>query len=131
MKCRGLDGREYHIEEKRYKSQGDDLNKSSLHLLARKLIKSIFPFDVLLEEVPLPSTRLFADFLLPLPRLVIEVHGEQHYKFNKLFHKDSTAFAESVFRDKLKIEWCNHNNIKLIELPYNESEDEWRNRINS
>ena len=31
--------------------------------------------------------------------------------------------------DKNKIEWCEKNNIYLIELPFNESEQQWRKRI--
>jgi len=32
-------------------------------------------------------------------------------------------------RDRDKIEWCNINNIKYIELPYNETENQWIERM--
>ncbi len=131
MKFKGLDNREYTIDANRYKSQSDDLNKSSLHLRTRDLLKTVYPYDMLLEELPLPSTRLFADFFVPMKRVMVEVQGEQHYRFNPFFHKDATTFADSLSRDKLKAQWCLVNNIVLIELPYNESDDEWRIRITS
>lgn len=32
-------------------------------------------------------------------------------------------------RDNEKKEWCELNNIQLVELPYNEDINEWRKRI--
>lgn len=107
-------------------------NKSSLHLLARKLITQQYPTLQLLEEVPIPvkkSDNYFLDFYLPILKTAVEVHGEQHYKFVGFYHTSQLGFLKSQKRDREKREWCEINSIKYIELPYNESENEWSERI--
>lgn len=107
-------------------------NKSSLHLTARELIISTFPTMQILEEVPIPLRRsdsLYLDFYLPLKRVCVEVHGEQHYKFVPFYHSNMLAFLKSQKRDREKQEWCEINGIKYIPLPYNETVEQWKNRI--
>lgn len=107
-------------------------NKSDLHLLARTLIKECFPTLQVLEEVPVSIRRsetLYLDFYLPLTKKCIEVHGEQHYKFVGFFHVNQMGFAKHKRRDAEKKEWCDINNIRYIELPYNETVDEWKQRL--
>jgi hypothetical protein len=73
---------------------------------------------------------LRADFFIPeLPR-VIEVHGEQHYKYVKHFHKSETDFAVAQKNDLIKQEWCNLNEIGYVELPFNKIK-EWKKIINA
>jgi hypothetical protein len=106
-------------------------NKSSLHIAARSLLKEIFPTCVVLEEIPIyvrKSEILYLDFFMPLTKLCIEVHGEQHYSFVKHYHHNMMGFIKSKKRDNDKREWCDINNIQCIELPYNKI-DEWRNII--
>jgi hypothetical protein len=131
MKVKGLDGREYPWPPKGHTVDFDDRRKrSQFHLNCRALLREMYPTDIILEEVPLPgSNRLSADFYLPWRNAVIEVHGEQHYKFNSFFHGSKMAFFEARQRDLKKIEWCNENNIEVIELPYNETIEQWRIRI--
>ena len=72
-----------------------DRKRSSFHLAARRLIISIFPTLQILEEVPVKISQpltLYLDFYLPLTQTAIEVHGQQHYKFNSLFHKRKWDF---------------------------------------
>jgi hypothetical protein len=90
----------------------------------------MYPMDRILEEAVLPGTGgLTADFWLPLRKTIVEVHGEQHYKFIPFFHNTMLNFYHSKKNDKNKIEWCEKNNIYLIELPFNESEQQWRKRV--
>jgi hypothetical protein len=113
-------------------SKGRMQNKSSLHLLARKTITIKFPTLQILEEVPIPirkSETLYLDFYLPLIKTCIEVHGEQHYKFIGFYHNNIAGFLKAKKRDQDKEEWCSKNNITHIVLPFSESEQEWRNRL--
>lgn len=106
-------------------------NKSSLHLKAREIIHECFPTLQVLEEVPMPLRKaetLFMDFYLPLIKTCIEVHGEQHYKFNRFFHNSILGFMKHKKRDENKKEWCFINNIKYIELPYDQI-DSWKELI--
>lgn len=131
MKVMGLDGKTYSWTfSGNMPDYDDEKNRSSLHLLARNILKSIYPMDRILEEVSLPgSNGLTADFWLPLRKTIIEVHGEQHYKYIPFFHNTLLNFYHSKRNDKNKAEWCSINNIFLIELPFNESEQQWRKRI--
>lgn len=113
-------------------AHGTIQKKSDLHLQARTLLKTCFPTLQILEEVPIPIRRgevLYLDFYLPLNKKCIEVHGEQHYKFVQFFHVDRMGFAKHKKRDKEKKEWCELNNLKYIELPYDLSVEEWKDRI--
>lgn len=106
-------------------------NKSSLHLEARNIIHECFPTLQVLEEVPITIRRsetLYLDFYLPLTKKCIEVHGEQHYKFNKFFHNTTLGFIKHKKRDQDKKDWCELNGITYIELPYNDI-DSWKLRI--
>lgn len=107
-------------------------NKSALHLRARQLIKQIFPTMQILEEVSIPlrkSEVLYLDFYLPLNKFCIEVHGEQHYKFVAHYHNNKMGFIKHKKRDKDKQEWCYINNIRYIELPFDENDTKWQQRI--
>lgn len=112
-------------------AHGRAMNKSSLHLKARELIHKCFPTLQVLEEVPIyirKSEVLYLDFYLPLVKKCIEVHGEQHYKFNRFFHNTTLGFIRQQKRDKEKKEWCLQNNIEYIELAFN-LETEWEETI--
>ena len=63
--------------------------RSKLHLAARELLIQLFPTVQVMEEVLVPLTRYekgYFDFYINTLKLVVEVHGQQHYKFNSLFH---------------------------------------------
>jgi hypothetical protein len=131
LKITGLDGKIYN-----WTPVSGGGKKSSLHDKAKKILDSCFPYDRILEEVTLIGTKsltrggtLRGDFFIPNRNLVIEVHGEQHFKFNSFHFKDKLSFFRAKSRDRDKSEWCEINNIKMIEFNYNEDEDEWRRKI--
>lgn len=105
--------------------------RSSYHIKARKLIKDIFPTLQILEEV---SVRLrqrdtaYLDFYVPVQKLAVEVHGEQHYNFISFYHQTTMGFLLHQKRDREKQRWCELNDITLIELPFDKQE-EWRNML--
>jgi len=108
---------------------------SSYHVRARKVIKEVYPFDIILEEVDLPGTnvnsssQLRADFFIPKRKLMFEVHGEQHYEYNSLFHSSDADLKKGQAKDKNKRRWCELNKITYIELPYNEDDEQWQKRM--
>lgn len=131
MQVKDLDGNSYHWQLIGNIAHGSAQNKSSLHLEARNLIHSCFPTLQVLEEVQITARRseiLYLDFYLPLIKRCIEVHGEQHYKFNKFFHNSALGFIKHKKRDQDKQEWCQLNGIEYIELPFDKKE-EWEIRI--
>lgn len=113
-------------------SKGKIDNRSSLHLTARKLISGYFPTLQVLEEVPITLRRneiLYLDFYIPLKKICIEVHGEQHYKFVPFYHSNILNFLKSQKRDREKQEWCELNSIQYIVFKFDENEDTWNERI--
>ena len=129
MKVTGFDGCEYKLPKK-HKLNKEQKNASKLHKRTRSLLKKIYPLDIILEEVVLPGTgNLRADFYLPDRKLIIECHGRQHYEFVAHFHGSKLGFFEYTHNDRKKVEWCEINNIRIVELPYDESDDEWKQRV--
>lgn len=131
MKVVGFDGREYSYRLK-YKDFQKSTNYSGYHGKVRKLLNEMF--DAIVEELPLKGSKteknrtLAADFYIPSHNLIIEVHGEQHYKYIPHFHKTKLDYVKSLGRDRTKIKWCNMNNIDIVVLKYDE-EDKWRDQI--
>jgi hypothetical protein len=113
-------------------SASDSKRRSQLHVNARKILYDLFPTIQILEEVPInakPGKTQYLDFYINKIKLAVEVHGQQHYKFNTMFHASAQDFINQKKNDANKREWCELNNITYIELPYNEKEEEWLNRI--
>lgn len=134
MQVKDLDGNSHNWLLTGNMAHGKIANRSSFHLRAREIITKIFPTLQILEEVPIPIRRsetLYLDFYLPLKKVCIEVHGEQHYKFVAFYHHNMLNFLKSQKRDKEKLEWCEQNNISYIELPYSENDEQWIERINN
>lgn len=133
MKVVGLDNRTYNWSFQKCKPRK---KCSKYHKRSRNLLKKEFPFDIVYEEVSMPGTKterqsrsLVADFWIPQRFLIIEVQGEQHYKYNSFFFKNKIEYFKAQACDRNKKEWCDKNNIKLIELPFYELDEQWLCRI--
>ena len=130
MKIKDLNGKihkfpsQYHIYD-----PSKSRKYSILHTKARILLHQIFPTLIIIEEANLPGTNLTADFYIPLINTMIEVNGEQHYKYIPFFHGDKMKFLQYKKNDRIKEEWCTLNEIQLIILPYDEKEREWEKRL--
>ena len=133
MLIKDLDGNNHNWLLTGNMAKGKVSNKSSLHLKARELLSGTYPTMQVLEEVPIQVRKnetLYLDFYIPLKKICVEVHGEQHYKFVAFYHHNMLNFLKAKKRDSDKAEWCEINGIRYIALPYDESSDEWQNRIN-
>lgn len=125
MKVVGLDGKQYNWS---LTGNTPSTNPSSYHLEAREMLKTMFPMEFILEELTLPSCNLRCDFFVPGLRMMVEVHGEEHYRFIAFFHGNKREFLLSQKRDREKREWCRLNNIVLVELKYDERE-RWERQL--
>lgn len=81
-------------------------------------LKKLYSYDIILEEVKIPDSRLRIDFVIPSVRLIIECQGKQHEAFNTLFHQYYIDFVNQQNRDQLKRDFCQQNNLTLVEIPY-------------
>jgi len=131
MKVTGLDGNTYN-----WKPKTNGGKRSKLHKKAKEALDIWYPYDTIYEEVSLPGTKtsarkstLRADLYIPNRNLIVEVHGEQHFKFNKFHYKDKLSFFRAQARDRDKVEWCNLNEVRFVAFNYNETEEEWKAKI--
>lgn len=135
MKTIGTDGRTHVFNPSKSSRECDDENRSTLHLEARKLLKKKFPYSTIYEEVTLTGCKgqgnslLVSDFYIPDLGIIIEVHGAQHYKYNKHFFKSEEDFKSAQKNDEIKKAWAELNEFIFIELPYNKIK-EWEDIIN-
>ena len=132
MQVKTLDGVNQNWQLTGYAAHARMDRKSSFHLAARDLLRTQYPTLQILEEVTVPLRRsevVYLDFYIPLLRRALEVHGEQHYKFTPFYHSSQLAFLKAQKKDREKREWCEINSIKYVELPYNETQDQWIERI--
>ena len=60
------------------------------------------------------------DFYIPSKRTAIEFQGEQHYKEDHFFDA-SVTFEDRVRHDNMKRTFCKENDIRLIEIKYDEN----------
>lgn len=58
------------------------------------------------------------DFYIPSRKSLIEVQGEQHFKFIKQFFKKREDFLKAQERDRIKIAYAAANNISLYIIPF-------------
>lgn len=65
--------------------------------------------------------RLFFDFYLRELGCFFECQGRQHVVFVKHFHGDVASFKAQKYRDNLKIEYVQENNLYLVRI--NDGED--------
>lgn len=110
----------------------DSRPRSDGHKKVRALLRELFPTVQIQEEVPIPirpRQTLYLDFYIPLYKIAVEFHGEQHYKFVPHFHGTAYGYAKHRTRDAEKAEWCELNNIILHVLPHDTKEEDWKCQI--
>ena len=78
---------------------------------------SQYKFKDCRNEKPLPF-----DFYIPSLNIAIEYDGKQHYKYG-CFNMDLLELMNLRRKDKIKTNYCNEYNIKLIRIPYWEFND--------
>lgn len=101
------------------------LNKSKGEIYIEEVLKEngiIFipqmRFDDCRNIRPLPF-----DFYLPNNQICIEYDGRQHSESVK-FWGGEKRFEDRKINDSIKDEYCKHNNIELIRIPYTMNKDE-------
>lgn len=101
---------------KKYLINWDAKSKSNIQFKAKSFLKSYWNNHVVFEEFPVAGTRLRFDFYNANKQIAVEVHGRQHVKFVPFFHKRRSGFVSQLRRDQQKIDFCELNDIKLVEI---------------
>jgi hypothetical protein len=78
------------------------------------------------EEKKFPTCKYIStlrfDFYLPDYNTLIEFQGIQHYpeECRKIFPNDRFISKDGIFRDEIKLKWCEENQINLLIIKYTE-----------
>lgn len=99
-----------------------------MSVMAKKvhcILNEIFtanPFNRIFCEryVNYKGERLFFDFFIKELLCFVECQGQQHTKFVKHFHGKKENFLAQKFRDNLKIEYVQKNDMYLMRVNYDE-----------
>lgn len=100
-------------------SNGVDERGSKLQRLIYSLAQEAYPHLKIKYEQPIHDLNQRIDIFIPVLGVAIEIHGEQHYKYNSFFFKDEAAWNKSVNLDRTKATYLHDKGIKLVEIPYN------------
>lgn len=70
-----------------------------------------------LEELPIPGSKLRVDIINVTDMVAIEVSPRQHFSYNAFLHKGhQTVFLKNVKSDCNKKQWCIDNGFTYIEI---------------
>lgn len=117
MKFKTLDGKERSIKNiKSYIIDWDGKSRSKFQFEVKKYLKKYWSGDIVFEELKIVGTRLSLDFFNANKKIAIEVQGKQHFSYVKFFHTNRANYLAQIKRDVKKIDFCNINNIKLMEI---------------
>lgn len=94
----------------------DKGSRSNIQYTAKQFLKEYWENHVVFEEFPVAGTRLKFDFYNANKKIAIEVNGQQHVKYVPFFHKRRSNFVSQIRRDQQKIDFCELNEIKLVEI---------------
>lgn len=121
MKILDIYGRERRVNIKKYYIKWGEKVASNLQWGVKNIVEPFFRNDIVLEEFVIPSSLLRIDILNISKKIAIEVHGEQHEKYNKHFHKTVSGYLSSYRRDGEKRKWIEETmSYKLIEVNFDE-----------
>jgi len=104
------------IVPSRYPVRSRGQSKSTGQFNLGRQIKNLYGPATILEEFPIPDSRMSLDFYMPQHGLAFEFQGTQHDAYIEHFHGNKDGFERQKIRDQQKREWCELNDIILIEV---------------
>ena len=117
MRLLNVNGRLVNKNVSKHKIDWDGKSASKIQFKTKQFLKNYWQHHVVYEEFPVYGTKLRVDLINFTKKIAIEVHGQQHFEFNKFFHGNSRIkFFQSMKRDWEKSTWLDLNNVRLIEL---------------
>lgn len=115
MKIKNIFGKEVSKSFKKYKIDWDR-KVSSPQKRVKDIIKKYWLGSDCYEELYIPNSKLRIDLFNASDKTVIEVSPIQHQQYNAFLHGSRLNYLEAQKRDLQKIDWCNINNFKYIEI---------------
>lgn len=116
MRVKNLQNEFVNWQIAQYAMNPNSQSKSQFQGRVGRILKGIFPSDVIIEEVPLPEASMSLDFFVPSMKLAIECDGRQHTEHVKFFHKTQQEFLAQQKRDRDKESWCSINGFRMVRI---------------
>lgn len=124
MRLLNIHGRLVSKNISRYTINWESACRSKIQFSVKQFLKPYWRNHFVYEEVPVFGTLLKVDIINFSRMIAVEIQGQQHTSFNKHFHNNSReTYRRSIIRDVKKEKWLEINNIKLVEVHWNEVED--------
>lgn len=116
MKLYNLNGRLISKNFDQYRIKWDKKERSIFQTDVKQFLRPYLITHLVYSEFPVPSTLLKIDIFDYTTKVAYEISGRQHTEFVKHFHKSKSAFLGQIKRDFKKIDFCEKNNIILVEI---------------
>lgn len=101
----------------KYKIDWTGKSISRMQTRVKRFLAPFWQSHIVLEEFRIPGSLYRIDILNLTTKIAVEVSPESvHSKFNPFFHKTRSGYVNSIKRDVKKAEWCERNEIKVIEI---------------
>ena len=101
---------------KKYLIDWDAKSRSKFQSRVKNFLKPYWKNDIVFEEFRIVGSRLSLDFYNANKKIAVEVQGDQHTKYVKHFHKNRLKYLDQLKRDQKKLDFCEFNDIKLVEI---------------
>lgn len=101
---------------KKYLIDWDAKSRSKFQKNVKDFLRPFWEHDVVFEEFRLIGSRLSIDFYNANKKIAVEVQGAQHLKYVEHFHKDRFKYLDQIKRDQKKLDFCENNGIKMVEI---------------
>lgn len=102
---------------RKYEIDWDGKSLSKFQFEVKQFLKEYWVNHIVYEELPVVGTRMSIDLFNASKRIAVEVQGAFHSQYNKHFHNNNRFnFLNQIKRDVKKAEWCELNNIILVEI---------------
>lgn len=98
--------------------KGIDNRGSKLQHLIYDLALELYPHYPVKYEYIIPELNQRIDIFIPSLGIALEIHGEQHYKYNSFFFKDELSWNKSILLDDTKSKYLREQGVKLVEIPF-------------
>jgi len=101
---------------KKYLIDWEADSRSKFQNKVKKFLRPYWKNDIVFEEFRIVGTKLSLDFYNANKKIAVEVQGDQHIKYVKHFHKNRLKYLDQLKRDDKKLDFCDFNGIKLVEV---------------
>lgn len=116
LKVKNLQNKDCYLDlSQRIDWRGGSLSKFQQNV--KRFFEPYWSRHIVVEELPIPGTRLRIDIANFTLRLFIEIDGGQHIRYIPgKFHRSMEDFDRQLMRDSLKEQFARKNNFKLIRI---------------